>query len=437
MDAKLKEVIDLLYSGKREAARRALMTYIQRQPRAADAWYLLSWAADTPEERRKAIYRALALNPDELRYQKRMAKLQLAAPARKKNPGAARGKTKSSTSGKATSAPAAHKAASVPAKSASTSSSRTILILLVLLLVVLFGGGALLLASGMLNGQPVAALPTQAVLPSLEPELPVLTPDSSMPDLSTETPTSTELPLSPSPEPSATATFVATATLEPLPTQTETSTTEPEPVLEATPTAETLALSVSTQIAASPAPVIIVATANSAQLTTQPVEVLATSTPEGVIAGSTPAQDSRPSVTPQPGGFVPPANTVRLNEAGQVLGGDLRVLEFAVPANAFLTEMGITPSGLPAGQRWALMEVSLLCGVGKECSPLTSAMVLVGSSGTRYQPDLTLPLDPIFGPEANLGGQVWGYLAYVVSANEANLWLQVQSGSGSLTFALR
>lgn len=92
MDAKLKEVIDLLYSGKREAAQRTLMTYIQRQPKAADAWYLLSWAANTPEERRKAIYRALSLAPDEPRYQKRMAKLQLAAPARKKTPGSARGK---------------------------------------------------------------------------------------------------------------------------------------------------------------------------------------------------------------------------------------------------------------------------------------------------------------------------------------------------------
>lgn len=433
MDAKLKEVIDLLYSGKREAAQRTLMIYIQRQPKAADAWYLLSWAANTPEERRKAIYRALSLAPDEPRYQKRMAKLQLAAPARKKTPVSARGK-KTKLAGKA---------ANAPAKSASTSSSRIVILLLVLLAVVLFGGGALLLASGALNGQPVAALPTQALLPSLEPELPALTPDSSVSDLPTETPASTEIPPSPNSEPSATITIVATATIaatetsEPLLIQTETSTTEPDPVDEATPTPETLAFNAPTQIAASPAPVIVVATVNSAQPTSQPLTTLATPTPEAIAATATVTQDLRPSATPQPGGFSPPANTVRLNEAGQVLGGDLRVLEFAVPANAYLTEMGITPSGLPSGQRWALMEVSLLCSVGKECSPLTSAMVLVGSSGTRYQPDLTLPLDPIFGPDANLGGQVWGYLAYAVAANEANLWLQVQSGSGSLTFALR
>lgn len=435
MDAKLKEVIDLLYSGKREAARRALMTYIQRQPRAADAWYLLSWAANTPEERRKAIYRALALNPNEPRYQKRMAKLQSAAPARKKTPGATRGKAKSRTPGKAAAAsvPVARKTASAQTTAEPGTSSRALLLLVVLVIALLAGGG-LLLASGVLNGQPVAALPTQAVLPSLEPGLPALTPDSSVPDVSAETPVSTEIPPSPSPEPSATATFAATATPELLPTQTETNTPEPDPVNEVTPTAETLAFNAPTQIAASPPPVIVVATANSAQPTSQPLATLATPTPEVI---STATQNLRPSATPQPGGFSPPANTVRLNEVGQVLGGDLRVLEFAVPANAFLTEMGITPSGLPAGQRWALMEVSLLCSVGKECSPLTSAMVLVGSSGTRYQPDLTLPLDPIFGPEANLGGQVWGYLAYAVAANEANFWLQVQSGSGSLTFALR
>lgn len=427
MDAQLKEIIDLLYGGKRQAARQALMNYIQRRPKAADAWYLLSWAANTPEERRKAIYRALSLAPDEPRYQKRMAKLRSDAPVRRK-PAAAAGK-KSKVAGQA---------ASAPAKSASTSSSRAVLFLLVLLLLVLFGSGALLLASGALNGQPVAALPTQAILPALMPDTPP-------PDLPTETLASTEIPPSPSAEPSATitiavtATIAATGTLEPLPTQIETSTPEPDLVNESTPTAEALVLSVPTQIAASPAPLIIIATANSAQSSPQPQEMLATPTPEEIaaIASATATQDLRPSATPQPAGFVPPANTVRLNEAGQVLGGDLRVLEFTSPANSLLNDLGVSVPALPANRRWALLEVSLVCASGKDCLPQTAALTLVGASGARYTPDLTLPIDPLFGPDANMGGQVWGYLPYAVAANEPNLWLQVQSGSGVLTFALR
>jgi hypothetical protein len=82
MPVSLAAIRQMLKNRQYEDARSALDAFLRANPRSAEAWYLLSMAAETPPRRLAAIRKAAKLAPNNARVQARLQKLQRAPGAR-------------------------------------------------------------------------------------------------------------------------------------------------------------------------------------------------------------------------------------------------------------------------------------------------------------------------------------------------------------------
>src|SRR5260221_7138175 len=75
-DLRIDQVISLIKSGDRVAAKKLLTEVLQSHPSSADGWYLASLLADKPDQQVRALERTLAIDPRHENAQRRLEKLQ-------------------------------------------------------------------------------------------------------------------------------------------------------------------------------------------------------------------------------------------------------------------------------------------------------------------------------------------------------------------------
>jgi len=387
MDNPLRELSQRIQQRQYDAARAPLQAYVKANPDSAYAWYLLSFAENTPARKQSAIAKAVKLAPDNERFQERYAKLG-ATPKR----------------------------------------SRLPLIGLAVVLIGVIGAAAVLLS----NRQTAESqnLPTLAALnPTAESnDAAEITPEIQSSVESSPTPpspTATEIVLTPVLTISSTLAEVARPTLPP---------------------ATSVNISVITATIA--APQIIVPTSVPVIEPTATTEIIVTLVGERPTlpvnnnpTQSVPTNTPFPSPTaapPQPTAtLIPPGSTVPLATFGDVGVGELQVIQVARPGSSFIREIGGTAPNPPPNQDWVLLEILMMCSTATNCAPSPNNLTILGSSGATYSIPGTLQIDPPFGPEAYSSGQVWGFAGFLVPRSESTLSLVVTQGDQSFAFALQ
>lgn len=374
MSLSLREIAALIRQQSYAEARSHLTTFLKQNPQHAEAWYMLSFAAETPQQRFQAAQRAADLQPDNERYSGRAAKLA----AQKIRP----------QSWRRWALPAA-----------------------IMLMVVIAVVTVQVLAnrSGSASGE-TAALPTFAELPSVTPSL--------APTRNEQAEISMNSSPSRSPNPTATVTLPepsATPTIEtPAPTATATSSSSVTPV--SPPSATNVP--VTPQLVTPAAP----PTTDSRLPTQQPVSV-------------TPTVTASPNASPPPTLVV--VDTVPVGIEAAIPGGEMRLLEVTRPAESLIEELAGSVPSTPPGQTWLVVEVLLICSGQDNCTPPTNAFTIRGNNGTSYSPAVTFNLQPVFAPGIYKGQQAWGYLGFTVPTSETGIWLELNSGGTVVNFGLQ
>ncbi|MBZ0285723.1 MAG: hypothetical protein K8L97_33650 [Anaerolineae bacterium] len=389
MDNQLRELSQLIQQRRYNDARPPLRAYVKTNPDAAYAWYLLSFAENTPTRKQAAIAKAAKLAPDNERFHERYVKLG-AAPNRSR-------------------------------------------LLLVLLAVGLIGIAAVVVLS--LNKAPANGenMPTLAALNTVPetstaaettPEIQSSVESSSTPP----SPTAAEIVLTPVLTISSTLAEIVQPTL--LPT---------EPITQPTTTASGVPQSIITAPSATlPSAPIIEMTATEILVTlvggrpTLDTNSRATQPPTNTPLPSPTSLPPQPTAT-----LIPPGSTVPLATFGNIGVGELQVIQVARPGSSFIQEIGGTAPNPPANQDWVLLEILLMCSTATNCAPAPTNLTILGSSGTSYTIPTTLQIDPPFGPEAFAGGQVWGFAGFLIPRSESTLSLVVTQGDQSFAFALQ
>jgi len=386
MDNQLRELSQRIQQRQYDAARAPLQAYVKANPDSAYAWYLLSFAENTPARKQSAIAKAVKLAPDNQRFHDRYVKLG-ATPKR----------------------------------------SRLPLIGLAVVLIAIVGAAVVLLS----NRQAAESqnLPTLAALNPTErngaaettPEIQSSVESSPTPP----SPTAAEIVLTPVLTISSTLAEVARPTLLP-----------------------TNAVNVSAITATVAAPQIIVPTSSPIVEPTATTELIVTlvgnrptlppnNNPTQIVPSNTPFP-SPTAAPPQPTAtLIPPGSTVPLATFGDIGVGRLQVIQVARPGSSYIQEIGGTAPNPPADQDWVLLEILLMCSTATNCAPSPSSLSILGSSGTAYAIPNSLQIDPPFGPEAYSSGQVWGFAGFLVPRSESTLSLVVTQGDQSFAFALQ
>lgn len=358
------------------AARTQLKAFLRQNPQDAEAWYLLSLAAKTPEQRIEAARRARRLAPENARYSQRLK--QLTPPRR-----------------------------------------RWLLPLVAILVVVAVVAGIAIVGtreSGE-TGTESAALPTLAALPSL-------TQTASAPR-GTEPPQVSGAAAFDTVPPPASVTPSPTITTTPPETPGVTPTAEafptaaaPAPVTPVMPPALASPDSAPPQPTLPPPP-----TADNAALPMLPT------LPPPTVPPPT-------AVLPPPTLNV--VDVVAVGTARDIGGGQLRVLEATRPGEALLRELAGSVPSTPANHNWVIFELLLVCSGSDNCTPETGAFTLRSNSGAVYPPAAMLNLQPVFAPDSYLGGQTWGYLGFIVPVSDTAIWLSLSAGTGEpINFGLQ
>lgn len=389
MDNQLRELSQRIQQHQYDAARAPLQAYIKANPDSAYAWYLLSFAENTPARKQSAIANAVKLAPDNQRFHQRYVKLG-ATPKR----------------------------------------SRLPLIGLAVVLLAIVGAAVVLLS----NRQTAESqnLPTLAALnPTTENSQAAQTTLEIQPSVESSptppSPTAAEIVLTPVLTISSTLAEVVRPTLLP-----------------------TNAVNVAAITATVAAPQVVVPTATTAQIIepTATTEIIVTlvgerptlpvnNNPTQIVPTNTPFP-SPTAAPPQPTAtLIPPGSTVPLATFGDIGVGELQVIQVARPGSGFIQEIGGSAPNPPANQDWVLLEILLMCSTASNCAPAPANLSILGSSGATYSIPGTLQIDPPFGPEAYSSGQVWGFAGFLVPRSESTLSLVVTQGDQSFAFALQ
>jgi hypothetical protein len=153
---------------------------------------------------------------------------------------------------------------------------------------------------------------------------------------------------------------------------------------------------------------------------------------------TTPPTTTAIAPTPLPSPTVSaPGNTVPFGQPGNLGTGTLRVLSSTRAAGSIIAQLGGQAPAPAANQEWVLVEVLLACTNGDNCTPPTSALSILGASGSSYNIPTTLQLDALFSPDGFASGQTWGYAGFLVSTSETALTLLVTQNGQSVAFALQ
>jgi hypothetical protein len=134
---------------------------------------------------------------------------------------------------------------------------------------------------------------------------------------------------------------------------------------------------------------------------------------------------------------TPITNAAPLNSPLNIGGGEMRVVAATRPGDAHIREVGGSAPNPPAGQKWLLVELLLICAGDGNCAPDVSALNVLGTSGTVYTPAVGLRIEPLFSSDAYMAGQVWGYAGFTVPDSETALYLAVTRESQQYLFALQ
>lgn len=144
-----------------------------------------------------------------------------------------------------------------------------------------------------------------------------------------------------------------------------------------------------------------------------------------------------PTTVPSPATVIFLAGAVPLREGVGIGTGEMRVVDALRQAGAQIRERGGSAGSTPPGEEWVLVEVLLMCAGDANCAPDLGAFSITGTSGRSYSAAAGFALEPVFGRDAFVGGQVWGYLGFVVPNSESGLWLTVGQGNAVYRFALQ
>ncbi|MEO8611540.1 MAG: hypothetical protein ABI690_26820 [Chloroflexota bacterium] len=378
MDLQLRQISTLVQERRYDDARAALQPYLREHPDAANGWFLLSFAAETPAAKKQAIQKALQLAPDNERYMARAAKLGAGAARSLKVPLIVGG-----------------------------------LVVVVVLAVALF------------SLRPAATPDTASSLPTL-----------AVADVSSATPQETaEIVIHASPTPKVIALSPIATEITSATSAKQTTVTPPfEPgdigltaesglPLVTPPTVQ--ASVVNPPLATAPIP-----SPQSLGGTQQPTQSLPL------------APSSTPSQTPQPGVLTAtPVLTgdtgVAIGTALDIGTGSMRVVSLNRPGSSFITEMGGQAAAVPTGQDWVVVEVIVICAGKTNCAPSLSDLHVVSASGATYAPAPDFSMPQLFGPGAFTLGQVWGYMGFRVPTSDAGLSLVLSQGDKTYRFGLQ
>ncbi|MCB9452266.1 MAG: tetratricopeptide repeat protein [Anaerolineaceae bacterium] len=378
MSESLRDITALIRQKNFDEARSKLQAFLKQNPQHAEAWYMLSFVARTPEQRAHAAQQAARLEPKNERYLQQVGKLALSSPTKP-----------------------------------SRSRLRWILPVALLIAIIVMVVIALLSSSQSPDAEIEAA-----VLPTLA-ELPSVTPSPEPTD--TEQPTNTPVP-SPTPEPSTTPT--ATDTVTP---------TKFVPTLTTAVKSETTTLPL-----VSPSPEVVPTATTQVVIPPPTTSSLPTLPPPPTDLPPTEGPSPTPTLTFTPPPTLVVVDTVPVGIAQAISGGQLRVLEATRPGETLMRELAGSVPPTPANHNWVVVELLLVCSGADNCTPPASAFVVQSNIGATYSPAATLNLQPIFAPDIYLDGQTWGYLGFIVPTSDTGIWLKVDTGAGeSINFALQ
>jgi hypothetical protein len=106
-------------------------------------------------------------------------------------------------------------------------------------------------------------------------------------------------------------------------------------------------------------------------------------------------------------------------------------------AENLIRELGGFFDAAPPGYNWVLVEIFMICSGTTNCAPSPSALQVVGASRIPYSVPAGFEIQPIFGPDAYVEGQVWGYLGFIVPNSESALWLVFSQSGQQYAFDLQ
>lgn len=382
----LREIAASIRQQNYGEARTQLKALLKQNPQNAEAWYMLSFVAERPEQRAQAAQRAARLSPGNGRYGQRVTKLtvrpQRARPIR-----------------------------------------RWLLPLVAAIAVVLVVAGIIvLIGSGSGDtGTESAGLPTLAELPTLTA--------SPLPTITEPPQVSGAIPVNIEPAPSATQTEVI-----PSPTITDTPVDGPETIVA--PSAEVFPTTAPPVQPTSPATFDVKPSPVNAlpQPTLPPPPTIVPTNPAPTIPASSPI----PATPALPAPTLRVVDVVAVGTARDIGGGELRVLEATRPGETLLRELAGSVPATPANHNWVIFEMLLVCSGGDNCTPATSAFTLRSNTGEIYTPAASLNLDPVFTPDVYMSGQTWGYLGFIVPTSNSAIWLSLDTGTGEpINFGLQ
>ncbi len=142
-----------------------------------------------------------------------------------------------------------------------------------------------------------------------------------------------------------------------------------------------------------------------------------------------------PTFTPVPPTPIP--NAAPLNTPVNIGAGQMRVIAVTRPGDALVRELGGSAQPPPAGHKWVLVELLLVCAGAGNCAPEAASLRLLGHSSQVYAPGAGLVVEPLFGAGAFNGGQVWGYAGFVVPDSDTHLYLTLVQSGQEYIFALQ
>lgn len=76
VEQELRKAVNNIKQGKKEDARNIVEDVIKNDPNNADAWYLLSFIANTPEEVKRYLEKTIAINPSHEKAIQKLRKIQ-------------------------------------------------------------------------------------------------------------------------------------------------------------------------------------------------------------------------------------------------------------------------------------------------------------------------------------------------------------------------
>ena len=373
MDDELPQISRLIKERRYAEARAQLLAYLEENPDDARAWYLLSFAGATQQERNDAIRRAQELAPNEKKVQARLKALQAGAEQRKR------------------------------------------LTLVYGALAVGFAG-LLIVGFALLRSRPItvsegASSPVGSTAIADQPQASIGI---------TETPTTGQgmLPSTPAPDQTAALTETLGSSAPPEGTLTPTITLSPSSPLPdgATPSPT------STDTAPAPAPV-------------NPTESQPTTTPSPTVPPPTPTPPNTlvPTVIPTiVAGAVPLGEAVTLDDGSLRVVSFTRPAQGRITEMG--GSVAAPPAGSSWALVELLM---VCTGAENCAISPSAFQIVGTTGGTYSSTPIPGLDPLLFGPNAYTYGQVWGYIGFVIPNTESSLWLVLTLDDGLHVFALQ